>query len=477
METTKPAVANTAAIPGATTSRWLILAVVGIAQFMLIIDLTILNIALPSIARELRLDRATLTWVATIYTLFFGSLLLFGGRLADTLGRRTMFLIGLAIFAAASLVSGLSSDGSILIGARIGQGTGAAMLSPAALSIITTTFTGRDRVQALAVWGALGGAGAVVGVILGGVLTEGPGWRWAFFINLPIAAAVGAAALRVIPAHRPTNANRSLDLTGALAITATIGLILYGLIGAGEAGWTSGDVLVPIGLGLVAAITFVGIERRSSAPLLPLGILTRGHVAASLHVLTVFAGLLGGATFLGSLYVQRALAMSALETGVTFVPFALAVIIGAQLAAHAMGHLGPRRIGFAGLLLAAAGAGLLTQLPTNGDVLTDVLPGFVLMALGLGATAVTANTAAFAGVGDADAGVTSGLVNTSHELGIALGVSVLSTIAGASLAADPSIVSGYQAAFVVAAIAAAGVAIAAYRTLPAAIPGGAHMGH
>lgn len=477
MESLTPAAPSAATAPRAAASRWLILAVLGIAQFILIIDLTVLNVALPSIARDLRLDRAALTWVATIYTLFFGALLLLGGRLADTFGRRTTFLVGLAVFAAASLVSGIAPNGLTLIGARIGQGVGAALLSPAALSIVTTTFTGRDRVQALAMWGALGGVGAIIGVVLGGLLTEGPGWRWAFFINLPLAVVVAAAMLYIVPADRPVRASRSLDLLGALAIMATIGALLYGLIAAGEAGWTSPGTLTALGLALAAGIAFAFIERRAPAPLVPLGILRRGHLSASLHILVIFAALLGGAIFLGSLYAQRVMGMSPLETGLTFVPFAAAVIVGAQAAAHAIGHLGPRRIAAAGFLLAAAGAAWLSRLPANGEVLADLLPGIVLIALGLGATAVTANTTAFTGVRDTDAGVTSGLVNTSHELGIALGVSVLSTIAGASLAADPFIVGGYQAAFLAAAIAAAGVAIVAYRTLPAAASGGAHFGH
>jgi EmrB/QacA subfamily drug resistance transporter len=463
----------------AGSSRWLILAVLGIAQFMLIIDLTVLNVALPSIARDLQLDRSTLTWVATIYTLFFGALLLLGGRLADTFGRRRTFLAGLGIFTIASLASGLASDGPTLIGARIGQGIGAAMLSPAALSIITTTFSGRDRIQALAVWGALGGAGAVVGVVLGGLLTAGPGWPWVFFINIPVGAVVAAAVAYVVPADQPARAGRSLDLPGAIAITATIGLLLYALIGAGEAGWTSVQTLASIGLAILAAAAFVLIERRASAPLLPMRTFARPHLAGALHILIVFAALLGGATFLGSLYAQRALGMSALDTGLTFVPFAIAVIIGAQGGAHAIGHLGPRRLGALGLAFAAVGAALLSQIPADGDVLTDVLPGFVLMAVGLGATAVAANTSAFSGVTETDAGVTSGLVSTSHELGIVVGVSVLSTIAGASLAADPSTVSGYQSGFLAAAIAAGAVALLAYRALPNEAPGGAggHFGH
>ena len=475
--TTTPATVGRELAARSDAIRWRILAVLGIAQFMLIIDLTVLNVALPTIAADLRLDRTTLTWVATVYTLFFGALLLLGGRLADTFGRRRVFLTGLGIFTLGSLASGLAPSGPALIGARISQGVGAALLSPAALSIITTTFVGRHRVQALAVWGALGGAGAVAGVILGGLLTAGPGWPWVFYINIPVGVAVAATVMRTVPNDRPVAAGRSLDLAGAVAITATIGLLLYGLITAGEAGWTSAQTLLPIGLAIGAAGVFALIERRASAPLLPLRTLRRPHLAGSLQILMVFSALLGGATFLGSMYAQRTLGMSALDTGLTFVPFAIAVIVGAQTGAHAIVRVGPRWVGSIGFVLAAAGAALLSQLPASGDVLTGVLPGFVLMAFGLGATAVTANTSAFAGVTEADAGVTSGLVNTSHELGIAVGVSVLSTIAGASLVADPSIVIGYQSGFLTAAIAAVAVAILAWRALPSQAQGGAHFAH
>jgi predicted MFS family arabinose efflux permease len=262
-----------------------------------------------------------------------------------------------------------------------------------------------------------------------------------------------------------------------LAITATIGLLLYGLISAGEGGWTAVETIVPIGLALIAGLAFVLIERRATSPLLPLRTLARPRLAGALHVLVSFSALLGGAIFLGSLYAQRTLGLSALETGLTFVPFAVAVIIGAQGGAHAIGHFGPHRIGAIGLFLAAIGAGLLSQISADGDVLTDLLPGLILLALGLGGTAVAASTSAFIGVTEADAGVTSGLVNTSHELGIAIGVSILSTIAGASLAADPSVVSGYRAAFLAAAIAAAAIAILAYRALPDEAPGGGSFVH
>jgi EmrB/QacA subfamily drug resistance transporter len=453
-----------------TVRPWILLAVLGGAQLMLIIDLTVLNVALPSIASDLRLDRATLTWVATIYTLFFGSLLLLGGRLADTFGRRRVCLAGLALFTVASLASGLAADGTTLVLARMGQGVGAAMLSPAALSIITTAFSGQERTRALGIWAALAGAGAIVGVILGGVLTAGPGWPWIFFINVPIGIGVGVAVWRAVPADARRAGGSGLDIPGAIAITAAIGLLLYALVGAGDSGWTSLSTLGSLALAAIAGVAFVLIERRASAPLVRMELLRRSHLAGSLYVLLAFAALLGGSVFLGALYTQRVLGLSALESGLAFLPFAVAIVIGTQGGAHAIAHVGPRRAAAGGLVLVALGAALLARLPADGNVVVDLLPGLVILALGLGATAVAGSTSAFAGVTDADAGMTSGLVNTMHELGFAIGVSTLATIAGSSLGADPSLVGGYQAGFLAAAIAAAAVAAAAYLSLPAHAP-------
>jgi EmrB/QacA subfamily drug resistance transporter len=464
--TLRPTLTTTSAAPAADSRRWWILALLGIAQSMLIIDVTVLNVALPSIGDALRLDRAALTWIATAYTLFFGSLLLLGGRLSDTFGRRRIFLIGLGVFTAASLTSGLATDGTILLLSRIAQGIGAALLSPAALSMVTTTFDGSDRTRALAVWAALSGAGAAVGVVLGGVLTTGISWQWIFFINVPIGIAVALGVGRIVPASAASDGSRHIDVPGALAATATMALLLYGLIGAGDNGWTSIFTILPIGLAVATGAIFVWLERRALTPLVRLEVLARGPLRGALPVTLTATALLAGSFFLASMYLQRVLGLSAIETGVAFLPAALGIIVGAQASAHTLGRLGARPVGAIGLLVSAVGARLLADISIDGDVLGDVIPGLSILTLGLGAALVTANTSAFLGVTDEDAGMTSGAISTTHELGFAVGVSVISTAAGASLAGLAAGIGGFQIGFMVAALVALVGAGLAFHLLP-----------
>lgn len=445
--------------------RWTVLALLGLAQFMLIIDVTVVNVALPSIGRDLGLDRAGLTWTVTAYTLVFGSLLLLGGRLADAVGRRRMFLAGLGLFTAASLASGLAPDGSVLIAARAAQGIGAAMLSPAALSIITTTFQGAERARALGVWAALAGSGAAVGVVLGGLLTAGPGWQWIFFINVPVGIAVGLGVARLVAAGAARQGLGSLDIPGAVAATATVGLLLFGLIGAGDAGWGSIATLGGLGLAIATGAVFVWLESAARLPLVRLGMLGRRALSGSLAVFLAASGLLGAGFFLNSLYLQRLIGLSALEVGLAFLPVALATIVGAHLASTAIARIGGRSTALIGLTLAAIGAAFLARLPAQGDVIVDVLPGFVVLAGGIGMTFVAATITAFSEVTHHDAGMASGLVNTSHELGLAIGVAVASTVAAASLAGGGG-VDGFQAAFLAMAIVAV-AAVAGAVVLPA----------
>jgi EmrB/QacA subfamily drug resistance transporter len=425
--------------------RWWVLVFVGIAQAMLIIDLTVLNVALPTIGAALELDRASLTWVAMAYTLMFGSLLLLGGRLADTLGRRRVFLAGLGVFVAASLGSGLAPDGTTLVITRFAQGLGAALLSPAALSIVTTTFGDSDRTRALAVWAALAGSGAAIGVVIGGVLTSTVGWPWIFFVNVPIGAIVALGVVRLVVDSRPAEPAR-IDLPGAVLSTLTVGLLLDGVITAGDAGWTSSAALLPIGLAIIAGGAFLWLERRIAMPLVRIDVIVRRPLGAALVTLLAASGLLAPTFFLASLYLQRLQGLSAIETGLVFLPAALAIIAGAHAASTSIGRFGPRPVAAGGLLLTSAGAFLLSRLPAQGDVLIDVLPGLVLSTFGLGLALVASNTAAFLRVTDADAGMTSGALNTTHELGFALGVSLVSTIAGASLASGGG-VEGFGAGF------------------------------
>jgi EmrB/QacA subfamily drug resistance transporter len=459
--------------PGPDPRRWWALILLCLAQFMVILDITVVNVALPTIGSDLQLDRASLTWVVTAYTLCFGGLMLLGGRLADTLGRRRTFLTGLGVFTAASLASGLAQTGTALITARGGQGVGAALLSPAALAIITTTFHGPERNRALGVWAAIAGAGAAVGVLAGGLLVEYASWRWVFFINLPVGIAVAAAVPAVVAAARPASSARRVDLPGALVGTLASAAVIYGLVTAGSEGWGATITLFWLAIGLVLAGVFAGLERATSEPLVPLGLLARRPTVAGQLVMLASSGLLLATYFLASLYLQRLLGSTALGTGLIFLPAALATIAGSHLAAHAVGRLGPRPVAAVGFALTAVGALLLSRLPAGPAVPVDLLPGLLLATGGLGAGFVVATTTAMAHVDQAQAGLTSGLLNTGHELGASLGVAVVSTIAAtvtsSPLAGRPP-GSGFDRAFLACAVVAAVAAAAAPWLLPPGRP-------
>jgi EmrB/QacA subfamily drug resistance transporter len=448
-----------------------VLVLLSLAQFMVILDVTVVNVALPTIGTDLHLARTVLPWVVTAYTLCFGGLMLLGGRLADTLGRRRTFLAGLGLFTFASLSSGLAQSGTILVAGRAGQGIGAALLSPAALAIITTTFRGPERNRALGVWAAIAGAGAAIGVLAGGVLTQYAGWRWVFFINLPVGGAVAVAVPAVVTAVRPKASARRVDLPGALTATLATAAVIYGLVTAGSDGWGAATTLVPLVAGLALAGMFVAVERASRQPLLPLGMLARRPLLAGQLVMLAASGLLLSAFFLSSLILQRLLGFTALGTGLVFLPVALAIIAGSHLGIQAIGRRGPRPVAAAGFTLAAAGAVLLGRLPADASALVDLLPGLLLVGAGVGASFVTATTTAMARVDRAEAGLTSGLLNTGHELGGPLGIAVVSAIASASLTsaaplAGPPPVAGFDHAFLACAAVAAVSAVATPWLLP-----------
>ena len=455
----------------ATTRRqWVMLAVLALAEFMVILDITVVNVALPDIGLDLGLDRAAATWVISAYTLAFGGLLLLGGRLADVAGRRRMFLAGLALFTVASLISGLAPSAEVLIAGRVSQGVGAALLAPATLSIITTTFTGTDRHRALGVWAAVGGSGAAVGVLVGGLLTGGPGWQWVFYINVPVGVAVALVAPALVPPGRPEHRTGRVDLPGALLATGAMALLIYGLVQAGDDGWTSTSTLVPFAAAAAGLVTFVAVERAVRRPLVRLAVLARRNVAGGFTVMLSASALLIAAFFLSSQYLQRTLDLSPVRTGLAFLPVAVAVIVGAHVASSMVSRAGPRTVAGTGFVLAAAGFALLAQMPADGSVLVDLLPGFVIIGGGLGATFVTATATAMTHVEDDESGLVSSLVNTGHEVGAALGVAVMSTLAVASLGVAPTAVApvdGFQTAFTVSAIVAGGIALASLALLPA----------
>ncbi len=459
--------------------RWWALGLLGVAQFMIILDMTVVNVALPSIGVDLGLGRAGLTWVVTAYSLAFGGFMLLGGRMADVLGRRRTFVIGLALFTLASLASGLALGGIALVAARTVQGLGAALASPAALALVVTTFQGSERDRALGVWAALGATGAAAGGLVGGALVSGPGWRWIFFINLPVGAAVMSLVGAVVTTENSGRRAERLDLGGALLATAGVGLLIYGLIIAGDRGFRSTWPLTALMLGAAALATFARVEQRHPSPLLRPGLLARRPVAAGTLLMLVGSGLLIGSFFLTSMLMQRALKVSAFYTGLTFLPVAIATAIGAHVGARFVGHLGPRVTGAAALALAAVGLAWLAHVPSAPRVLIDVLPGFLLTSFGLGAAFVTATSTALGDVAETEAGITGSVINTSHELGSAISVAFVSAIAGAALGAGEA-TAGFVHAYLASALAAGLTGVAAAGLLPGTRPmphHGRHFAH
>ena len=462
--------------------RWMALVLLCLAQFMLIVDITVVQVALPSIGRGLELSRDALAWVVTAYILMFGGLMILGGRLADAFGARRTLLSGLALFTLASLACGLANSGGELIAGRAVQGMGAALMSPSALSILLTSFDGTERRRALGIWSAIGGGGAAVGVLLGGLLTAGPGWSWVFFVNVPL----GLVLLCILPltvAGQPRSGQRrSVDLPGALIATSATALLIYGLVRAGDSGWTGPATLVSLGAAAVGYLAFAFVESRVQVPLVAPAILRRRPVQSGVFVMLVATGLLLGTFFLSSLYLQQVLGFSALRTGLMFLPFALALVGGAHLGGRLIGSLGGRPVVVAAFVLVAAGAALLSRISVDGNAYLDVLPGAVLAGLGIGSAFVTAFSTTLANVSAGESGVVSGVINTFHELGGAIGVAVVSTIAAGSITmASANVgavtdISGFTRAFVFCAIVAAVAAPAALHLVPGGKPAGV-VGH
>jgi EmrB/QacA subfamily drug resistance transporter len=454
---------------GTTPHRWL-LPVLLVAQLMVILDITAVNIALPRIATDLQLSGSSIGWTITSYTLIFGSLLLFGGRAADLLGRRRMFVAGLAVFTVASLASAMAGSAATLFAARAGQGLGAAILSPAALSIITAAFQGPSRAKALAAWGAVGGAGAAVGVLVGGVLTELADWRTIFYVNIPIAAVLLVMSLRVVPADTHKPRLRGLDLAGAALATASLAAIVYGITQADSAGWTSIQTHV-LGLGGVAGLAaFALYELHVDAPLLRVERIADRSVGGGLLLMLAAAGSIFGLFLLSSLYLQNVLGMGPLTTGLAFVPLAVAAAIGAHAAGHVIARHGVRAPLVGAFAVAAAGMLLLSRVGENGSYLRDVLPGLLVAGLGLGIAVVSVSMAILTGAREHESGMLSGLNSTGHELGGTLGIAVFSTIAAGASGAiiGPQAASGIGHAYLIAAVVATLGSLVALVVLPRA---------
>ena len=451
-----------------TKSR-LLLFVLLIAQLMVILDITAVNIALPSLAGDLHLSGSDISWTITSYSLVFGSLLLLGGRAADLVGRRRMFLVGLGIFTASSLASALAPTADALFAARAGQGLGAAMLSPAALAIIMSAFQGSQRAKALAAWGAVGGAGAAIGVLVGGLLTEFADWRMIFYINLPVAAALAVAALHVIPADTRKPSWTGLDLRGALLATTSLGAIVFAITQGEGAGWASAQTLL-LGLGGLAGLAvFAAFERRTATPLLRVDRLVDRAVGGGLFLMLAATGLMFGLFLLTSLYLQNVLGMGPLSTGLAFIPLALAAGLGAHAAGHIVSKHGVRAPLAGAFLIAAVGMTLLAHVGENGSYVSDVLPGMLVAGVGLGVAVVSVSIAILTGAREEESGMISGLNSTGHEIGGTIGIAIFATIAaGSGAIAGPQAASGISHAFIAAGLLASVASLVALAVLPGA---------
>jgi EmrB/QacA subfamily drug resistance transporter len=471
--TTVPTHAGVHAQDASDRRSWWTLGLIGLAQFMVILDVTVVNVALPSIGRALSFSATDLQWVVTVYVLFTGGLMLLGGRAADLLGRRRVFLVGLLVFTAASLASGLAWSPLALIVARAAQGFGAALLLPSALAIITTTYAGAQRTVALATWGAIGSAGVAAGVLFGGIVTTLLGWEWIFFINVPIGLVVAAGAIRLVPAvHSPPPVGATLDLLGAVTLLVGLVTLVYGVVGTAQHGWGSGRTLLLLGVAGALLAAFIVIERRSPEPLVPPATWRVRSLVSSAVVMLGATGILVGAFYLNTLYLQNVLGYSALKTGLSFLPLALVILAAAHLASHLLSHAGSRVVALVGLAVMAGGALRLAVAPDRASYITDTLPGFLLLGAGVGLVFVAVTVTAMADVRHEQAGLASGIMTTAHELGAALGVAVLAAVATGN--GNP--VSGYGDGFFVAAAIAALLAVVAAFALPALRPApGTHV--
>ena len=413
--------------------RWSALALIVTAQFMVILDVAIVNVALPSIKTDLGFSETNLQWVITAYAILFGGALLLGGRLADLLGRRRLFIAGLALFAASSLLCGLAWSEASLIAFRAVQGLGGALLAPAALSLLMTTFAeGRDRNLALGIYGAASGSGAAAGVLLGGLLTSYLSWSWIFFINVPVGIAAIALTPLLLGESRADLAHRHFDLPGAASITAGLMLLVYALTRATSDGWAAPTTLALIGSAAVLVLAFVAIELRSPSPLLPMRIFRLRTLSAANAAMAIVGAVAFSEFFVLTLYLQDVLHYSALQGGVAFSGFALTVVVVSNVAQMVVGRVGVRPTLAAGLLISAVSVAMLTRLPVDGHYFWDLFPAFVLGGAGMGLSFVPVTIASLAGVERADAGVASGLINTSRQIGGAIGLAAVSTIAASA---------------------------------------------
>ena len=443
--------------------KWLALALLSVVQFMVILDVAIVNVALPSIQVDLGFSQENLQWVISAYALVFGGFLLLGGRSADLLGRRRIFLGGLVVFTLASLFAGLAWSDTSLIAARVFQGLGAAIITPAALSILSTTFAeGRERNIALGAWGAVGGFGAAAGVLLGGILTDALSWEWIFFVNVPVGVLAIVLAPILLNESRDTSV-KTFDVPGAVLVTAGLSSLVYSITQAGSDGWLAGRTVGFFLSSIALLAAFVGWELRHPEPLMRFGLLRTKTVTGA----NVAGFILGTAMFsmflMLTLYMQQVLGYSAMKTGVAYLAVAGTAILWSAVAAQLVTRIGVKPVLVAGMTLLTAGLVTFTQVPVDGSYVSNLLPGFLLIGAGIGFSFVPITIAALAGVQAAEAGLASGLINTSQQIGGALGIAALSTIAttrtsdavSTGSAVPTALVDGFTGAFLAGAIIAA----------------------
>jgi len=452
--------------------KWLALALLSVVQFMVVLDIAIVNVALPSIQDDLGFSQENLQWVISAYALVFGGFLLLGGRAADLLGRRRIFLAGLVVFTVASLLAGLAWSEASLISARALQGLGAAVITPAALSILSTTFVeGRERNIALGVWGAVGGFGAAAGVLLGGILTDALSWEWIFFVNIPVGVTAFILAPILLKESRDASV-KAFDVPGGVLVTAGLSSLVYAITQAGQDGWLAGGTLAFFAASLTLLVGFVVWELRHPEPLMRLGIL-RIRTVSGANVAGFIMGTALFAMFLMlTLYMQQVLGYSAMKTGVAYLAVAGTAIFTSAIAAQLVTRIGVKPVLVTGMVTLTAGLVYFTQVSVGGSYLGDLLPGFLLIAVGIGFSFVPISIAALAGVQAAEAGLASGLINTSQQIGGALGIAALSTIATSrtddAIASGSTqavaLVDGFQGAFI-AGVIIAGLGILAALTL------------
>ena len=455
--------------------RWFVLALIVAAQFMVVLDIAIVNVALPSIRTDLHFSQESLQWVVTAYAILFGGVLLLGGRLSDLLGRRRLFVTGVALFAVSSLLAGLSWSEGSLITFRALQGLGGALLSPAALSILTTVFhEGRERNIALGVWGAASGSGGAAGVLLGGALTTYLNWSWIFFINVPVAAAIIALTPFLLRESRAEVGHRHFDFAGAATVTSSLMLLVYALTRATEHGWSDAVTVATLAASAALALSFIVVELRSKAPLLPLRIFRLRTLAAANGTAVLLSSAVFSQFFLLTLYMQEVLHYSAIETGVAYISLTVSIVAFSAVAQGLTTRFGARPVLPAGLLLSAAGLVLYARLPVDGHYFWDIFPAFLLSGIGLALAFVPVQIASLTGVQASEAGVASGLINTSQQVGGAVGLAAATTIAttfttryvdahaGVTAFSGSALTHGFTIAFyVLAALAAAGAVVAA----------------